>query len=1131
VRPWHRTTLWRYHLVLEVAVLLLAFAILSTAAWLALSEMSRSYLDQRVADAAKVHLFLQNQLAEARQGLVLLAALPESQRTPEVLALLSAFSDLYRLDPNLRVTRVYKAAPESKVFTGFSFTGGKIGAYLKVPDDTKPVSDILRGHEDDAPSVYLAIRSADGITLGRLNLAYVENLLTRFSGLSGTPLLLVANDGFVMLSGEPALRIPALDLKRWSGPPAAGRTLDAGGHRWIPVVSDSGDIGAKLAILIPAEPLEGQRRILLSFLAVFMVGLLLLVLVKNRRVHRLVMQPIAHFAEKMRDLEQGLPAAVEESTEQGFEELEQIHRRFRTMAAAIAQREGSLRESERKYRMVTERIKEIVWTLDLTTGQILDMSQSVEAMLGFTVDEVLARPYGAVLPPETGERLTALARARAEALRSGLAPPDQFYIDEVEQTRKDGTLIWTEVINTYSVNPRNGHIEVQGLTRDIDARKRTQEALLNAKQSAEAANRAKSEFLANMSHEIRTPMNAIIGMTNLALRTSLDPGQRDYLTKIEAASRSLLDIIDEILDFSRIEAGKLQLERAPFLPETLLAHLIDMVGLKAKEKGISLVIALDPRTPRRLVGDALRLGQILINLTANAVKFTDRGEIRVSVAPEAVFTDRVGETVPLRFSVRDTGIGIAAEQMARLFESFSQADSSITRRYGGTGLGLAICRRLADLMGGDIGVESRLGSGSIFTFTVGLEIAAADAQLDESPFGPCGEPIRAPTRDPTGLDRQAAGLAPAGRRVLVVEDNAINRELVVAWLGDRGIAVECATNGREGVLRATTEPFELVLMDVQMPELDGLTATRMIRAQGFPDLPIIAMTAHALASERQKCLDAGMNDHLAKPIDIAALDAALQRWLPSRDETGAPEPARASHLGAPPPTPSPIGDGRDDDWAVIPDTPGIDLVEARERFGDKPELFLRLLRNFAETCSDTMITLEGSVARSDWPAARQTLHALRGVAANLAMRDVAVAAATLESDLGKDDRVRLPDRLATLAAALTSTLAALDQGPLATRSGTRCAERPETTRTQPATAPPDPERLAPILHTLDARLRQSSMGADACFAELKAAIGPGGRSPYLDALEQQVDRLDWAAARQTLARLTGALGLEIDPHA
>jgi PAS domain-containing protein len=417
VRPWHRTTLWRYHLVLEVAVLLLAFAILSTAAWLALSEMSRSYLDQRVADAAKVHLFLQNQLAEARQGLVLLAALPESQRTPEVLALLSAFSDLYRLDPNLRVTRVYKAAPGSKVFTGFSFTGGKIGAYLKVPDDTKPVSDILRGHEDDAPSVYLAIRSADGITLGRLNLAYVENLLTRFSGLSGTPLLLVANDGFVMLSGEPALRIPALDLKRWSGPPAARRTLDAGGHRWIPVVSDSGDIGAKLAILIPAEPLEGQRRILLGFLAVFMVGLLLLVLVKNRRVHRLVMQPIAHFAEKMRDLEQGLPAAVEESTEQGFEELERIHRRFRTMAAAIAQREGSLRESERKYRMVTERIKEIVWTLDLTTGQILDMSQSVEAMLGFTVDEVLARPYGAALPPETGERRTGHARGPAQALR------------------------------------------------------------------------------------------------------------------------------------------------------------------------------------------------------------------------------------------------------------------------------------------------------------------------------------------------------------------------------------------------------------------------------------------------------------------------------------------------------------------------------------------------------------------------------------------------------------------------------------------------------------------------------------------------------------------------------------------
>ncbi|HYN79114.1 MAG TPA: ATP-binding protein [Lamprocystis sp. (in: g-proteobacteria)] len=341
----HRITFRHYNLVQEVVVLVLTFAILFLAIWFTLAGMNRKYLDLRLADAAKVHLFLDNHLDDARGNLVQFTQLPEAERSPTVLTLFSEFSDIYRLDERLRVAQIYKAAPDSKVFTGFSFSGGKLAAYVKGLGEPDDFSEIMRGYEDDAPSVYFAIRSAGQLYLGRLNLVYVQGFLTQFSRFSGTPLMLVANDGFVMLSGYPELHIPTFDLRHWAGMPTPGRTLSAAGRRWIPMIADADPIGAKIAILIPTEVLDTQRNALLAFLLTFMVGSVLLVIIKHRRLTRQVLQPVATFAEKMRDLEQGLPPAADPDFNDRFEELAVIQTRFRAMAEAITQREHSLAEA------------------------------------------------------------------------------------------------------------------------------------------------------------------------------------------------------------------------------------------------------------------------------------------------------------------------------------------------------------------------------------------------------------------------------------------------------------------------------------------------------------------------------------------------------------------------------------------------------------------------------------------------------------------------------------------------------------------------------------------------------------------------------------------------------------------
>ena len=391
--------------------------------------------------------------------------------------------------------------------------------------------------------------------------------------------------------------------------------------------------------------------------------------------------------------------------------------------------------------------------------------------------------------------------------------------------------------------------------------------LVMAREIAESANRAKSVFLANMSHELRTPMNAIMGMTDLALRRAIEPKQQDQLSKVMTASQHLLGIINDILDLSKIEAERLTLEKIPFVLGSVLENLNSLVGFKVQDKGLTLVIDMPLSLARQpLLGDPLRLGQILLNLTNNAVKFTATGRITIRVAA----ISREPDAVILRFDIEDTGIGIPAEVQGRLFSAFEQVDSSTTRKYGGTGLGLAISKRLAKMMEGSIGVTSSPGVGSVFWFTARVaqavgEVAVESEQADAT--------VEAELRSTY-----------ADARFLLVEDEPINREVSTALLEELGFKVDVAENGRQAVALAEQTDYDLILMDMQMPEMNGTDATRAIRRlPGREQTPILAMTANAFDEDRQQCLDAGMNDHVGKPVVPSRLYRVLLKWLSSRD--------------------------------------------------------------------------------------------------------------------------------------------------------------------------------------------------------------------------------------------------------
>ena len=916
----------------------------------------------------------------------------------------------------------------------------------------------------------------------------------------------------------------------------------------------------------------------------------------------------------------------------------QPHPREETFLSAIANTlagvierhrvERSLAENRELLQAVLDNSPAVIYMKDLE-GRYLLVNKVWCQVVGVPIEDAIGAQAHDFLAKQQAAEFTANDRAVISARQ-----PIQT---EETLLQADG-IVHTYMAFKFPVKNAFGEIfALGGISSDITE-------LSQAKQVADTANRAKSEFLANMSHEIRTPMNAIIGLSNLTLQTILTGKQRDYLEKIDASAHGLLGIINDILDFSKIEAGKLDMERIPFGLNEVLQQLASLVGLRAAEKGLELIFADDPAIPEPLLGDPLRLGQILTNLTNNAIKFTSQGEVMVQV--DLLHHD--AEQVTLRFVVRDSGIGMTPEQAGRLFQSFSQADGSTTRKYGGTGLGLAISRRLAELMGGTIQVDSIPDQGSRFSLEITLgcqkdatakphqlpaklqklrvlliddnasvratletmlqsfsfqvftlaSLAELETLLDteSAPFDlvvldwviptvsrhasqdalasqdtlasqdalqalhqhpPLAQShilfmIPPTIRDETLLDistttkqnrvikpTNASSLYDAimdlfglevrqrppwrseavpdhtklqglrGAHVLLVEDNPINQQVAREVLEQVGIQVTIANDGQEAVQAVALHPFQAVLMDVQMPNMDGYEATHLIRAKPEgKDLPIIAMTAHAMAGDREKCLTKGMNDHVPKPTEPVALYNVLLRWIKPVTEDDLQRVAEIQRVPG-------MGEGSGrmvaTEDTLLANLPGINLTTGLRRMGGNHKLLRKLLIEFGHDYQNGVVRIETSLAAGDYEKVRRLVHTIKGAAGNLGAEILFKVAMELDEPL-KQQRLT-EDRMLAFRQALTTVLES---------AAMLLAQEDAQPSNNTAILPLDREKLIPLLKELETLLRQGNAKAGTLFQPIHQVAGPS-LPKALQQIEEQIDHYEFEEATQQLTALLASL--------
>nr|WP_315204027.1 response regulator [uncultured Albidiferax sp.] len=799
------------------------------------------------------------------------------------------------------------------------------------------------------------------------------------------------------------------------------------------------------------------------------------------------------------DLTARMPVVSDNETGQLAKALNEMGQSIAQNIANWEASELSLKNSLQQQQAILEAVNQGVSFY--INGVLVGCNRNTERMMGYDPGEMIG--YTAekwVYDPEelTRERPKMYAKIMEASV----------YLGNMRFVRKDGTDFWAHVAGR-AIDNTNMSLGVVWVIEDITEQLRMDEELRRAKLDADTASQAKSEFLANMSHEIRTPMNAILGMSHLVMKTALNGRQKDYVQKIQHAGQNLLGILNDILDFSKVEAGKLSIEEVAFDLDAVLQNLSTVVAHKAEEKGLELVCRVDPDVPPYLVGDPLRLGQILINYATNAIKFTAGGEVCIHVKVDRLELAHV----LLHFDVRDTGIGLTHEQMGRLFQGFQQADSSTSRKYGGTGLGLAICKSLAVLMGGEVGVNSTFGEGSSFWFTArlglgtdrvrristqatlvgrralvvddipsalqalgdmlvgqGLEVVAVDggqkaldalllADRTKRPFdiamvdwqmphmdglevvrkvhdlelvsipklvlvtgfghdelskniaelgidGYLPKPVNASTvLDVLSQVFSTQVITPAhevavvegaeyaalkevrGARILLVEDNDINQQIAYEILTDAGLHVEIADNGLIATQMVRTGHYDLVLMDMQMPEMDGVTATRVIR--GYAEcatLPILAMTANAMQADRDRCTEAGMNDFVTKPFDPVTLYRLLVKWIAPREGLG------VAPASAPIAARLPLAGAKD----VPQDIPGLDTVLGLQRALGKAPLYLGMLRKFMHSQKNAANQIIKALDAHDHAVAERLAHTLKGVAGNVGAGELQELAGTVE---------------------------------------------------------------------------------------------------------------------------------------
>ena len=666
--------------------------------------------------------------------------------------------------------------------------------------------------------------------------------------------------------------------------------------------------------------------------------------------------------------------------------------------------------------------------------------------------------------------------------------------------------------------------------------------LVQASEAAQEASRAKSQFLANMSHEIRTPMNAILGMLALLRRTDLTPRQADYAGKTEGAARSLLGLLNDILDFSKVEAGKMTLDAHPFLVDQLMSDVSVILAAVAGNKSIALRLETDPGLPRYLLGDAMRLQQVLVNLGGNAVKFTEQGEVVVALR----MAQKSATAVVLDVSVRDTGIGIAPENQARIFSGFTQAEASTTRRFGGTGLGVAISQRLVLLMGGELQLDSALGQGSSFHFRLSL------------PF--VSEALAGATRAPQNLPVRCAALAnPVSRyrlqglRLLVVEDNLNNQQVARELLEDEGAWVQIAQHGQEAVeavaaVLTSQAPFDVVLMDLQMPVMDGFTATRKIRDElGQTDLPIIAMTANVLASDREACLAAGMNEHVGKPFDLNHLVLLLLQHVGTRAASPATALRPVTSVVVAPAVPAQHATrshGRG--VAQAAQAAGVDINAALNRLGGNRPVYVRMLARFVADLAAIPAQLQAHLNAEKTQEAVALMHTLKGLAGTLGASALAGAAADAEKQLAnplaatskQSVSVSMGQTLKQVTPGFSRLLAALQsQGDALTAPSPAVGDGPAWSTAWSVA-------LCAELARLNTQLRDADMAATDTMANITRRFGvacdplPGEPLTSLDAAIQALDferalalSVQWIEAlRATVIKESSRPSMHLEGH-
>ncbi len=645
---------------------------------------------------------------------------------------------------------------------------------------------------------------------------------------------------------------------------------------------------------------------------------------------------------------------------------------------------------------------------------------------------------------------------------------------------------------TYELRKKNDDLQ-----REICSRLRAEEKLKEAKETAEAASLAKSNFLASMSHEIRTPMNAIIGMTDLTLKTDIGQKQREYLCTIRSSARDLLGLLNDILDLSKVEAGKLDMKITDFQLRDLIDDLSEMFRIKAEEKGIRVIVAIAEDVPYDISGDSMRLKQILTNLIGNAVKFTELGEISV----HAECLEKSESTVKLKFSVRDTGIGIDTEQVETIFDSFTQADSSSTRRYEGTGLGLAICKRLVEMLDGRIGVVSEPGKGSLFYFTATFALPPED-KTEYEPEQNAGKKLRIRNRFQNA-------------RILLVEDNVINQQVVVEMLGETGAVIDIANNGKKAVESVQKTSYDVVLMDIQMPEMDGFIATQEIRnlKSETRNIPVIAMTAAAMKGDREKCLQAGMNDFVSKPIDIEELFLILDRQMKNE--------IKDSILGN-----QDVHSQIEVSNFQIPNTlPGIDIEAALKRLEGNRKLFAKLLREFYRDYKDAAVTIlsdsgRASLKGGDTENSLVLIHTLKGIAGIFSANDLYITSFELEEEIRQGKTYDIDRLLDNFEKALTQVLESASFFEQHPENITGHEKKPFDNNTEAAYS-----EAEPIIIEMAGLLKKNSPLAERCMDGIKAHLWGARFEAEIKLLETQINKFDFKGAQKTLGELAESIGI------